>query len=151
MSDAGPAAMEVVSVSIGSSLFAIDIMSVREIRGWTPSTPLPHAPDYVRGMINLRGAVLPVVDLGALLGFGVSKLGASSVVVVVQIDGRQVGLVVDAVCDIIGLAAEELHPPPEVGSRGVRDCIRGLFSTDDGIICLLTLDGTLPQELPTAA
>ena len=151
MSDNSRAAIEVVSVSIGSSLFAIDIMSVREIRGWTPSTPLPHAPDYVRGMVNLRGAVLPVVDLGALLGFGVSELGASSVVVVVQIDDRQVGLVVDAVCDIIGLKPEDIHPPPEVGSSGVRDCIRGVISTDDGIVCFLTLEGALPQDLPAAA
>lgn len=143
--------MEVVSVSIGSSLFAIDIMSVREIRGWSQSTPLPHAPAYVRGMINLRGSILPVIDLGALLGFGESELKSSSVVVVVQIDERQVGLVVDAVCDIISLKADEIHPPPEVGSGAVRDCIRGVISSEEGIVCLLTLEGALPQDLPAAA
>jgi purine-binding chemotaxis protein CheW len=95
------AGAELITVRIGDQQFAIDIMSVREIRGWAASTPLPHAPAYVRGMINLRGVILPVVDLGARLGLAPTSAGRFSVVVVAEIDGRQIGLLVDAVCDIL--------------------------------------------------
>ncbi|MDO8902278.1 MAG: chemotaxis protein CheW, partial [Phenylobacterium sp.] len=88
---------ELITVVIGEQRFAIDIQLVREIRGWTTSTPLPNAPDYVLGVINLRGAVLPVLNLAARLGLPASEVRASSVVIVVDLVGRTVGLLVDAV------------------------------------------------------
>ena len=94
---------ELISVRIGDQAYAIDIMAVREIRGWTAATPLPHAPPHVLGMMNLRGAILPVIDLGARLGLGPASPSASSVVVVAQIGEAQMGLVVDAVSDLLGL------------------------------------------------
>lgn len=121
-------------VQIGDQQFAIDIMSVREIRGWAPSTPLPHAPPFVRGMINLRGVVLPVVDLGSRLGLGSTQPVSSSVVVVAQINGRQVGLLVDAVCDILLLAEDMLQETPDVGTGVVRDFVQGVMTTENGIV-----------------
>lgn len=142
---------EVIVVGIGGQQFAIDIMSVREIRGWTASTPLPGSPDHVLGMINLRGAVLPVVDLGARLQLGESSPGGSSVVVVAQIHDRQVGLLVDAVEDILAVTDDMLQPTPDIGSRAARAFVAGVMTTDSGIVSLLSLDEVLPAELIEAA
>jgi len=142
---------ELISVLIGDQQYAIDIMTVREIRGWTSSTPLPNSPPYVLGMINLRGVILPVVDLGARLGLGVATPGASSVVVVAQIGEREVGLLVDAVCDILNVTEGLLQPPPDVGEAAVREFVRGVMTIDSGIVSLLALDNVLPVDLARAA
>ncbi|WP_374471551.1 chemotaxis protein CheW [Phenylobacterium sp.] len=134
---------ELISVRIGEQLFALDIMAVREIRGWTVSTPLPHAPDYVLGMINLRGAVLPVVDLAGLLGLQKIQPDASSVVVVAEVGGRTMGLLVDAVCDIITVQDGELKPAPDLGSDDL-GFVSGVITAADGIVTVLQLDGALP-------
>jgi purine-binding chemotaxis protein CheW len=141
---------ELISVKVGDQLFAIDIMSVREIRGWNTSTPLPHAPAYVLGMINLRGAVLPVLDLSARLGLAPRRPDSSSVVVVAELGGRPVGLLVDAVCDIVTLNDGELQAPPEVGAD-IR-FVRGVITLGQDIIILLDLDDALPPlDLEAAA
>ena len=142
---------ELIAVRIGDQQFAIDIMSVREIRGWTASTPLPHAPAHVLGMINLRGAILPVVDLGARLGRGPSVPSASSVVVVAQIHNREVGLLVDAVVDILTVTENLLQPPPEIGGGNIREFVRGVMTIDSGIVSLLSLDNVLPADVDAQA
>jgi len=141
---------ELICVSIGEHLYAIDIMQVREIRGWTASTPLPHAPAHVLGMINLRGSILPVIDLGSLLGVGETAVSASSVVMVAQIGEHQVGLLVDAVCDILMVGENMLQEPPSVGDR-VRDFVAGVMTTEQGIVTLLRLDHVMPEGLAAAA
>lgn len=145
------AGSELVTVAIGGQHFAVDIMAVREIRGWTASTPLPHAPSYVLGMINLRGAVLPVIDLGARLGLAACARDSSSVVIVADIDGRQVGLLVDEVCDILTVSENMLQEAPDVGVEAVEEFVRGVLTTDEGIVTLLTLDGVLPAPSAIAA
>lgn len=135
---------ELVLVQVGLQQFAIDVMSVREIRGWGDSTRLPHAPAYVHGMINLRGAVLPVVDLGARLGFPGTEPDRSSVVVVAQIQDSVVGLLVDAVCDILLVKDEMIQAAPDVGSREARDFVQGVITTADAIVSVLSLDHVLP-------
>lgn len=142
---------ELVTVAIGGQHFAVDIMVVREIRGWTTSTPLPHSPPYVLGMINLRGAVLPVVDLGERLGLRQCARDSSSVVIVAQIEGREVGLLVDEVCDILTVRENMIQDAPDVGSGVVDDFVRGVITTDDMVVTLLTLDGVLPRRLADAA
>ncbi len=144
------AGAELITVRIGDQQFAIDIMSVREIRGWATSTPLPHAPPYVRGMINLRGVILPVVDLGARLGLAPTSADSSSVVVVAEINGRQIGLLVDAVCDILLLTDEMLQEPPDVGAEDVRHFVRGVMTTETGIVTLIGLDEILPPGVVPA-
>ncbi|HEX5379509.1 MAG TPA: chemotaxis protein CheW [Phenylobacterium sp.] len=145
--DLPPVGAELITVQIDDQQFAIDIMSVREIRGWAPSTPLPHAPPFVHGMINLRGVILPVVDLGSRLGLARTQPDSSSVVVVAQIHGRQVGLLVDAVCDILLVTENMLQETPEVGAPGVRNFVQGVMTTETGIVTLLCLDRVLPIEI----
>ena len=140
---------ELICVSIGEHLYAIDIMQVREIRGWTASTPLPHAPPHVLGMINLRGQILPVIDLGSLLGVGETTVAPSSVVMVAQIGDNVVGLLVDAVCDILMVGENMLQETPNVGDR-VLDFVAGVMTTEQGIVTLLSLDHVMPEGLATA-
>jgi purine-binding chemotaxis protein CheW len=139
-----PVGAELIMVQIGDQRFVIDIMSVREIRGWAPSTPLPHAPPYVHGMINLRGVILPVVDLGLRLGLTSTQPNSASVVVVTEISGRQVGLLVDAVCDILLLTENMLQQTPDVGASVIQDFVQGVMTTEDGIVTLLCLTQVLP-------
>lgn len=142
---------ELIVVEIRGQQFAIDIMAVREIRGWTASTRLPHAPTHVMGMINLRGQVLPVVDFGSRLGMSDTEPHAASVVIVTEVNDRLVGLMVDAVCDILTLGEGMLQPAPEVGSRDVREFVRGVITHGDGIVTLLSLDAVIPADLEFAA
>ena len=149
MSGEPSAGRELIVVDIGGQRFAIDIMSVREIRGWSTSTHLPHAPSHVLGMVNLRGAVLPVVDFGARLGKGAREPQPSSVVIVAEVGGRLFGLLVDGVCDILTLADGMMQPTPDVGAPEVREFVRGVITTDDGIVTFLSLDNIVPAEATT--
>jgi purine-binding chemotaxis protein CheW len=150
-SDLPSVGAELLMVQVGDQRFAMDIMTVREIRGWTASTPLPHAPSHVRGMINLRGVILPVVDLASRLGLGSTTPDASSVVVVAQINGRLVGLLVDAVCDILIVTENMMQSPPDVGASHVKEFVRGIMTIESGIVTLLCLDHVLPTEAMVAA
>ena len=142
---------ELITVVIGEQRFAIDIQLVREIRGWTNSTPLPNAPDYVLGVINLRGAVLPVLNLAARLGLPASEARSSSVVIVVDLVGRTVGLLVDAVSDIINVGEGEIQPAPVIGAASSKGLARGMITTEEGIITLIDMSGILPTPELVAA
>lgn len=142
---------ELIIVEIAGQRFAIDIMSVREIRGWSASTRLPQSPSHVLGMINLRGQVLPVVDFASRLGLGESEPNAASVVIVTEIGDRLVGLLVDAVCDILTLDDGMLQPAPEVGEPRVHEFVRGVITAHDGIVTLLSLDQVIPADEQLAA
>ena len=142
---------EFIAFRIGVQEFCIDIMSVREIRGWTPATALPHAPSYVRGVINLRGSVLPVVDLAERLGFPPTDASARQVIIVVQVGAQIVGLLVDAVSDILTLTTETIQPTPEVASAFVKFFVRGMLAIDGRMIGVIELDNIMLTETEEAA
>lgn len=143
---------ELISFRIGSQEFCVDIMDVREIRGWTPATALPQAPAFVRGVINLRGAVLPIVDLGARLGLGAADPTARHVIIVAQVEKQIVGLLVDAVSDILTVSDNMIQPTPDVASEMVRNFVRGLLAIDGRMVSFISLDRVLPEsELEAAA
>ena len=144
-------ARELIAFRIGDQEFCVDIMAVREIRGWTPATPLPRAPGFMKGVINLRGAVLPIVDLGARLGLTTSEPTARHVIMVANIGGRMVGLLVDAVSDIIQLTDEAIQQTPDVASEQVRNFVKGIFAIDGRMISLLELEWILPDAEAEAA
>ena len=102
-------------------------MSVREIRGWTPATPMPHAPSYVLGVINLRGAVLPIIDLSARLGMKPAEPTARHVIIVAQVKRKIVGLLVDAVSDILTINDDNIQPTPEISSDLAASSLRAAF------------------------
>jgi purine-binding chemotaxis protein CheW len=147
----GQAARELISFHIGAQEFCVDIMQVREIRGWTASTTLPQAPKYVHGVINLRGAVLPIVDLAARLGLANAAPTDRSVIIVTQIGAQLVGLLVDAVSDILTVTEDMIQPTPDVASDLVKTFVRGLLAIEGRMISLITLDRVLPaQDLEAA-
>ncbi len=145
------APMELIAFRIGDQEFCIDIMSVREIRGWTPATPLPHAPPFVKGVINLRGAVLPILDLSERLGLGETQASARHVVIVARIGRHLVGLLVDAVCDILTLRDGALQPTPEVACEAVRRFVKGLLPLEDRMVSMISLEQLLPKPDAEAA
>jgi purine-binding chemotaxis protein CheW len=124
----------------GEQEFGADIMMIREIRGWTQATPLPHAPDYVRGVINLRGVVLPVIDLKARLGAGATEASAKHVIIVVKVGERTLGLLVDAVSDILTVTGKDIQPPPELASDKLSAFIEGIAVLDERMVTILNMD-----------
>lgn len=143
--------VELLSFRLGEQEYSVDIMSVREIRGWTRATPLPHTPPHVRGVINLRGTVLPVVDLSVRLGMPPVEGAARNVIIVVQIGTHSVGLLVDAVSDILALPRSELQPPPEFAADGRDTFVEALTIVDGRMIRVLDLASVLPEETSEAA
>ncbi len=142
---------ELISFRIGEQEFCVDIMAVREIRGWTQATPLPQAPSYVRGVINLRGAVLPIVDLSARLGLGDTEPSVRNVIIVVRIGSRLVGLLVDAVSEVLTATAEMIQPTPDVSSDAVKMFIKGILALEGRMVSWITLDRILPELQEEAA
>ncbi len=142
---------ELISFRIGAQEFCVDIMAVREIRGWTPATALPQSPSYVRGVINLRGAVLPIVDLPNRLGYGASEPTARHVIIVAQIGQQLVGLLVDAVSDILTVTDDMVQPVPDIAPEAVKAFVQGLIALDGRMISLIGLGRILPDVLPEAA
>ena len=144
-------AREYITFRIGDQFYCIDIMSVREIRGWTPATTLPRAPGYVRGVINLRGVVLPIVDLADRLGFAATEPTARHVIIVAQTGKHVVGLLVDAVSDIINMPADKVQPTPDVGSDAARTFVLGVMAIEDRMISLIALESVMPTLVGEAA
>ena len=143
--------LELVAFRIGEQEYCVDIMAVREIRGWTPATMLPHAPPFVQGVINLRGTVLPIVDLAARLGLGKAEPTARHVTIVVQVETQVVGLLVDAVSDILTVGSEEIRPTPDVASETTKKFVKGVFAVDERMISLIELTEVLPHFEKEAA
>ncbi len=141
---------ELIAFRIGAQEFCVDIRSVREIRGWTPATPLPHSPGFVRGVINLRGTVLPVIDLALRLGLKGSEPTARHVIIVSRIADQLVGLLVDAVCDILTVTGDALQPTPDVAYDAAKLFVKGLLPIDGRMISLVSLDRMLPLEAEAA-
>lgn len=134
---------ELIAFRIGDQEFCVDIMQVREIRGWTQATPLPRTPGFMKGVINLRGAVLPIVDLGARLGLKTTEPTARHVIMVINQGARTMGLLVDAVSDIIDVTEDMVQPTPDVACDQVKAFVKGLFAIDGRMISLITLDRVL--------
>jgi len=142
---------ELIAFRIGDQEFCVNIMSVREIRGWTPATPLPHAPSYVLGVINLRGAVLPIINLSIRLGMKPVEPEARHVIIVAQVGAKVVGLLVEAVSDILTVSDDNIQPTPEISSDLEKQYARGILAIDKRMICLIELGALFPDAESEAA
>jgi purine-binding chemotaxis protein CheW len=130
---------QLITFEVENQVFGIDIMAIREIRAWTPTTRLPHVPHYVAGVVNLRGTVLPVVDLAARLGWRASEPTARHVIIVTQVEGQFRGLIVDSVSDIVTIPLDALQPPPATSSDTVVPFLEGLAAINDRMVMVLDL------------
>ena len=131
--------VKLLTFRLGDQEYSLDIMCVREIRGWTKATPMPCAPNFMRGVINLRGTVLPVMDLAERLGLPPRAHCDRNVIIVVSHQDRMTGLLVDAVSDIVALSDSDLQPPPDASSHGVPAIIKSLTLFEDRMIRVLDL------------
>jgi purine-binding chemotaxis protein CheW len=139
-----------VAFAVGQQIFGVDILSVREIRAWTGATQLPGSGEYVRGVINLRGSIVPIIDLSCRFGGGLAEATMAHVVVIVFVSGKLVGLLVDSVSDIVEAAADAVLPVPEVRGSSRARFLAGLLTHDEQMIALLALDeivddGAIPE------
>ena len=142
---------EFLAFRLAAQEFCVDIMSVREIRGWTNATLLPHTPSYVRGVINLRGTVLPIIDLAERIGFPPIEITARQVIVVVQLRGQVIGLLVDAVSDVLTQAKDKIQPTPDVAAETVKTFVEGMIALEGRMIGVINLESVLPGDLEEAA
>ncbi len=136
---------ELVTFCVGEQDFCIDIMLVREIRGWSPATVLPHSPEFVLGVINLRGSVVPIVDLSSRLGLSSSDPNDRHVIVIAVVGSQTVGFLVSAVSDIIGVNISEIQPTPEVVSDETRAFVEGVIVNDDRLLRIIDIESVLPK------
>lgn len=130
---------------IGEQEFCIEISLTREIRGWTQSTSLPHSPDYLVGVINLRGVILPIVNLAVRLGLPSDAPSERHVIIVVQFNNKAFGLLVDSVSDILNVTPEELRSVPELDSKLEEDFFKRVVVQNNQIICEIALDQIIPE------
>ncbi len=135
--------------------YGIDILRVQEIRGWSKTTPIPNAPRYLKGVINLRGAIVPIVDLRERFGLEFLEYGPTTVVIVVRVQGsnreRDMGIVVDAVSEVYSLGAGERQPPPDLGGVIEDQFIQGLATVEETMVILLDIDRLLNTGALAAA
>ena len=142
----GAVQTQFISFAIGDDQYGVDIMAVREIKGWADITHLPKQPEYVRGVLNLRGAIVPIVDLRCRFGQGLTETTQLHIVIIVQIDGRQVGLIGDRVLDIVAIDASQIQPVPRTAQATTVDFLSGLVTHEGSMIALIDLPNLLNEE-----
>ena len=141
---------QLITFELGDQSLGIDIMAIREIRAWSPATPLPNVPSHIRGVVNLRGVVLPVLDLRMRLGWGLTDPTTRHVIIVVRIGEQLQGVIVDAVDDIVTIRREDMQPLPDVGSSQAAALLEGLATVEDRMILVLDLEKLSPPMADAA-
>jgi len=138
--------IEFVTFSVAEQTFCLEIQQIHEIRRWSHVTVLPHAPEDVLGVMNLRGAVIPIYDLATSLGLGRTTQGERSVVIVSSVDGNPIGLLVDSVSEIISVNSDEIQSTPDVASSSTRECIEGIVSVEDQMARIVNLSSVIASR-----
>jgi purine-binding chemotaxis protein CheW len=136
-------AREMLVFKLGSEEYGVDILKVQEIRGYEKVTPIPRSPDYLKGVVNLRGTIVPVVDLRIRFGMPDPKYDSLTVVIVLRIAGRIVGAVVDAVSDVVRLAENEIREAPKLGAMVDSSYLSGVATQGERMILALDIEKLL--------
>jgi purine-binding chemotaxis protein CheW len=145
-------AREVLVFVLDDEEYGVDILKVREIRGYDSVTPIPNAPAHVKGMMNLRGAIVPIVDLRIRFGRAEPRYDALTVVIVLQVSDRTVGMVVDGVSDVVRLKAAEIKPAPQLGAMMGESFLQDVATQGERMVLLVDIDRLLaPRELDALA
>lgn len=131
---------EFLTFTLGGEDYGLDILKVQEIRGYDAVTRIPDAPDYMKGMINLRGTVVPVVDLRMKFRLGAVDYDDTTVMVVLNVGGRVVGMVVDAVSDVVAFTPEQIRPTPELGASVDTRYLVGLGTVNEQMVLLIDIE-----------
>ena len=137
---------EVLSFRLAKEEYAISILKVQEIRGYEEPTLLPSAPACIKGIMNLRGSIVPIVDMRILFNLGEPVYDQFTVVIVLNIKNHVIGMVVDSVSDVVTLTEEQMRPAPEMGSTTDGDCITGLGTVGERMLIVLDIDRLMSSE-----
>ncbi|MBE9502939.1 MAG: chemotaxis protein CheW [Proteobacteria bacterium] len=146
----GDELLQLVSFKLGNEEFAVDILKIQEINRMIEITKVPKSPDFVEGVINLRGKVIPIIDLRKRFGMEVTEHTKNTRIVVVDIDNKVVGLIVDGVSEVLRLPASTVEPPPPIVAGIDAEYINGVGKMEDRLLILLELEKVLSQEEKTA-
>ncbi|ARQ02017.1 chemotaxis protein CheW [Pseudorhodoplanes sinuspersici] len=137
---------ELISFAIGDEQYGVDIMAVREIKGWSEISHLPKQPEFVRGVLNLRGVMVPIIDLRCRFGGGLTEATPLHVVIIVQIEDQQVGLLADRVLDIVAFETSQMQPVPQVSRNSRTEFLSGLLTIEGGMIAMININHLLQAE-----
>jgi len=150
-----PGAQQVLTFVLGSETYGVDILRVQEIRGWSSVTKIPHAPPHVLGVLNLRGSIVPIVDMRMQFNLQQAEYTAVTVIIVLSIQSRagrrDFGVVVDGVSDVVTVNEAQVKPAPDLGSRSATEHIRGLLPVAERMVVLLDIDRLIGGQLPGIA
>jgi purine-binding chemotaxis protein CheW len=139
-SAAREATREVLVFVLGKEEYGVDILKVQEIRGYEKVTPIPSAPAYLKGVVNLRGIIVPVIDLRIKFGLAEPRYDSFTVVIILRVSGRVIGMVVDGVSDVVALAASEVKPAPQLGALVDGSFLAGLATQGERMVMLLDIE-----------
>jgi len=146
---------QMLTFHLGGETYGVDILRVKEIRGWSPVTRIPHSPAHVLGVLNLRGAIVPIIDLRLRFVLQSAEFSPTTVIIVLSLhteDGvRECGVVVDGVSDVVDIPADAIKPPPSLSSGKSSDFISGIATVDDKMLIVLNVDDLVARDLVGAA
>ena len=143
---AAAASTEFISFAIDDDQYGVDIMAVREIKGWSNITRLPNQPDYMRGVLNLRGVMVPIIDLRCRFGQGKTDATPVHIIIVVQVGAKTVGVLADRVLDIVAVNTSQIQPVPQVSRNSRASFLAGLVTVDNAMITLINLEHLLSEQ-----
>ncbi|MGB1540475.1 MAG: chemotaxis protein CheW [Rickettsiales bacterium] len=142
--------LQFLTFTVGKEEYGVDIMKVREVKGWTETTRLPNTPEYMRGVLNLRGIVIPIFDLRARFGGGLTEANEKNVVVILAVGHRIVGVLADTVSDIITVNSNEIKASPKTEGSGDAEFVGGLIAVGendgDRMVALLKMENLFDQD-----
>jgi len=138
--------LEFLSFTLGAEEYGIDIQKVQELRGYDAVTRIANAPEFIKGVVNLRGIIVPIIDMRIRFGIGTPSYDQFTVVIVLNIGGRVVGMVVDSVSDVITLSQEQIKPAPAMGSTLDTDYLIGLGTLEERMLILVDIDRLMSSE-----
>ena len=149
--NAGKGSHQVLTFVLGKETYGVDILRVQEIRGYSAVTKIPHAPPHVLGVLNLRGSIVPIVDLRMRFSLDRAEYTAVTVIIVVAVMSsagrRDFGVVVDGVSDVVDVNTEEVKAAPDLGARSATDYLRGLVPVADRMVVLLDIDRLIGTDI----
>jgi purine-binding chemotaxis protein CheW len=137
---------EYLTFTLGNEGYGIDILKVQEIRGYDAVTHIANAPEFIKGVINLRGVIVPIVDMRIKFHVGTAEYNEFTVVIIINVIGKVVGMVVDSVSDVVSLTPEQIKPAPEFGSALDTDYITGLGTLNDQMLILVDIERLMGSQ-----
>lgn len=135
-----------LTFQLGEELYGVDILRVQEIKGYTTVTKIPNTPPHIKGVLNLRGTIVPIIELRTKFGMPTIEYTMFTVIVVVVVQEKVMGLIVDAVSDVLDIAKKDVQPPPQFGAKVDVSFLKGVGKSGDKLVALLDMDRLLTVE-----